>query len=100
MSGVVDWANAAAGRPDVDRARTASIFRLDPAAVARQTDPRWVALANGWAEAGDLTHIGADAMAWACRFMLNDLASRYSEGELASVRKALADVMPSASPTP
>ena len=34
-TGVIDWANAAAGDPELDRARTWSILTLDPAARTR-----------------------------------------------------------------
>jgi aminoglycoside phosphotransferase (APT) family kinase protein len=89
VSGVVDWANAATGHPDIDRARTATVLTLDPAALARQADPSWAALVEGWSEAGELTEVPAGAMAWACRFMLNDLAGRYNSGQLAGVYRAL-----------
>jgi hypothetical protein len=62
---------------------------LDPIAQAHRAEPGWQALTEGWAEAGALHAIPAWAQAWACRFMLTDLAGRYSPGELAHVRHAL-----------
>jgi aminoglycoside phosphotransferase (APT) family kinase protein len=89
ITGVLDWANAAAGDPVLDRARSWSILNLDPAARAAQAQPGWLALAEGWAESGALHAIPAWARALACRFMLTDLAGRYSPDELAHVRHAL-----------
>jgi Ser/Thr protein kinase RdoA (MazF antagonist) len=88
VTGVVDWANAAAGDPVLDRARTWAILTLDPQA-RRQREPGWTALAEGWAESGQLSDIPAAARAWACRFMLTDLARRYQPGELQHVADAL-----------
>jgi SAM-dependent methyltransferase len=39
--------------------------------------PGWSALADGWSETGRLDDLPAPARAWACRYMLADLASRY-----------------------
>jgi aminoglycoside phosphotransferase (APT) family kinase protein len=89
VSGVIDWANAAAGHPDLDRARSAAILKLDPAAVALRADPAWAALAEGWEEAASLSGLPAGAMVWACRYMLADLSSRYDEDQLAGVHRAL-----------
>jgi hypothetical protein len=84
---VIDWANAAAGPAELDRARTWSILTLDPAAVALRADPGWRALSESWL--ARLGPVSAAARAWACRFMLSDLASRHSPAELAHVRAAL-----------
>ena len=54
-----------------------------------QALPGWAALAGGWAEAGRLDDLPAAARAWACRFMLADLASRYPPSGLAPIRAAL-----------
>jgi Ser/Thr protein kinase RdoA (MazF antagonist) len=89
VSGVLDWANAAAGPAVLDRARTSTILTLDPRAVARRADPRWCALVEGWTEAGELAGLPPTAMAWACRFMLTDLANRYSPDQLSAVSAAL-----------
>jgi aminoglycoside phosphotransferase (APT) family kinase protein len=89
VTGVLDWANAAAGDPVLDRARSWAILTLDPAAGARQAHPGWQALTRGWAQAAGLDTIPGWARAWACRFMLTDLARRYSPGDLAHVRVAL-----------
>jgi aminoglycoside phosphotransferase (APT) family kinase protein len=89
VTGVLDWANAAAGNPDLDRARTWTILTLDPAAVARRDDPRWTALVAAWLSAGALTTVPEDTREWACRYMLRDLARRYSDQELTAIRSAL-----------
>jgi aminoglycoside phosphotransferase (APT) family kinase protein len=89
VSGVLDWANAAAGHPDLDRARSLSILTLDPAAVERSVDPRWAALVRGWIDAGNLDKLTPDPTAWACRFMLDDLANRYDQQQLAVVAATL-----------
>jgi aminoglycoside phosphotransferase (APT) family kinase protein len=89
VTGVLDWANATAGDPVLDQARSWAILTLDPAARARRAKPGWRALAEGWAEAGALDALPASARAWACRFMLTDLARRYPPGDLAHVRQAL-----------
>jgi Ser/Thr protein kinase RdoA (MazF antagonist) len=87
-TGVIDWANAAAGPAELDRARTWSILTLDPAALALRADPGWRALSEHWL--AGLGPISADARAWACRFMLSDLAGRHSPAELEHVSAALA----------
>ncbi len=92
VSGVIDWANAAAGHPDLDRARSASILKLDPAAVARRADPAWAALAEGWEEAAGLSGLLAGAMVWACRYMLADLGGRYDEDQLSGLHRALGEL--------
>jgi Ser/Thr protein kinase RdoA (MazF antagonist) len=89
VCGVLDWANAAAGPPDLDRARTFSILTLDPRAEARRVDASWCALVEGWTEAGELASLPSPAMAWAYRFMLDDLANRYSPLQLTAVSAAL-----------
>jgi len=60
VTGVLDWANAAAGDPDLDRARTWAILTLDPAARARRGEPGWAALLDGWAESAALEDARAD----------------------------------------
>jgi aminoglycoside phosphotransferase (APT) family kinase protein len=92
VSGVLDWANAAAGHPVLDRARTFSILTLDPGAVARRVDASWCALVEEWSRAGGLEDLPTAAIAWACRFMLDDLAERYRVDELAAVSAALGNV--------
>jgi hypothetical protein len=89
VSGVLDWANAAAGDPMLDRARTLSILTLDPRAVASRVDANWCAVVDGWIEAGELANLPAPATAWACRFMLDDLGNRYSPRQLTAVSAAL-----------
>lgn len=89
VTGVIDWTNAAAGDPRLDAARTWSILTLDPAAIALQAKPGWGALTESWVQGGRLEAISADARAWACRFMLEDLAGRHPPAALAHVRDAL-----------
>ena len=88
-TGVIDWANAAAGDPELDRARTWSILTLDPAAREHDGDPGWVALTDHWLEAGRMHLLSASARIWACRYMLADLAARHSRAELAHIRHAM-----------
>lgn len=54
VTGVLDWANAAAGDTVLDRARSWTILTLDPAALLRRADPGWVAL----------TEAGSSLVAW------------------------------------
>jgi Ser/Thr protein kinase RdoA (MazF antagonist) len=88
LTGVLDWANAAAGHPDLDRARTWSILTLDPIARSYRAEPVFAALADAWLEQGQLAQASPAARAWACRFMLRDLGDRYSPVDLAHVREA------------
>jgi aminoglycoside phosphotransferase (APT) family kinase protein len=88
-TGVIDWANAAAGDPELDRARTWSVLTLDPAARELAGDPGWAALTDHWLEAGRMHDLSASARIWACKFMLEDLAERYTRTELAHVRDAM-----------
>jgi hypothetical protein len=89
VTGVLDWANTHAGDPVLDRARTWTILTLDPMARGARALPGWAALVDGWTEAGRLDEIPAAARAWACKFMLRDLAGRYPPAELAHVRRTL-----------
>jgi hypothetical protein len=86
VAAVIDWTNAAAGDPRLDAARTWSILTLDPAALARR-DRGWTALTEAWLDG--LGEIPAPARAWACRFMLEDLAKRQDLAALQHVRDAL-----------
>src|SRR4051812_29577060 len=88
-TGVIDWANAAAGDPELDRARTWSVLTLDPAARELEAEPGWHALTAHWLEGARMHLLSASARAWACRFMLADLARRHAPAELAHVRHAL-----------
>jgi Ser/Thr protein kinase RdoA (MazF antagonist) len=97
VTGVLDWANAAAGEPDLDRARTWAILTLDPAARARRDEPGWAALLDGWAESAALHDVPAAHRAWACAYMLRDLARRYSADELKHVADALDEARAAAS---
>jgi tRNA A-37 threonylcarbamoyl transferase component Bud32 len=87
VTGVIDWANAAAGDPGLDAARTWSILTLDPAALALRREPGWTALSEAWLDG--LGEVPAAARAWACRFMLEDLAKRHDPAALQHVREAL-----------
>jgi Ser/Thr protein kinase RdoA (MazF antagonist) len=89
VPGVLDWVNAAAGDPDLDRARTWAILTLDPAARARRGELGWAALLDGWAGSAALHDVHAAHRAWACAFMLRDLARRYPADELKHVAAAL-----------
>lgn len=91
ITGVIDWANAAAGDPVLDRARSWTIFTLDPGAVARRANPGWITLTHEWIRAGGLHDIPAAARAWACRFMLQDLRQRYPTAALEHISQILAD---------
>jgi Ser/Thr protein kinase RdoA (MazF antagonist) len=86
VTAVIDWTNAAAGDAALDAARTWSILTLDPAALARR-DRGWTALTEAWLDG--LGEIPAPARAWACRFMLDDLAKRHDPAALQHVREAL-----------
>jgi hypothetical protein len=88
-TGVIDWANAAAGDPELDRARTWSILTLDPAVRELADDPGWATLSQHWLDAGRMHDLSAEARIWACGFMLADLAGRHSPAELAHIRHAL-----------
>ncbi|GAA4206191.1 phosphotransferase [Actinocatenispora rupis] len=94
VTGVLDWANAAAGHPDLDRARTAAILAGDPTARALAADPVAAALFAGWAEAAGFAALGPEARRWARDHLLADLAHRYSPAELADTAAAL-DAPPS-----
>jgi hypothetical protein len=91
VTGVIDWANAAAGPAVLDRARTWAILALDPTAVALDSRPGWRALVEAWIEAGELDDLPHAARAWASEFMLRDLAARHPAGALAPVRQALGE---------
>jgi Ser/Thr protein kinase RdoA (MazF antagonist) len=89
LTGVIDWANAAAGDPQLDRARTLTILTLDPAALRRRRDPRWAALTDTWIEEGRLRTTDRHARRWACRYMLNDLRQRHPPDALRHIQEAL-----------
>jgi hypothetical protein len=61
------------------------------AARARRGEPGWAALLDGWAESAALHDVPAVHRAWACAFMLRDLARRYTADELKHVAAALED---------
>ena len=88
-TGVIDWANAAGGDPEVDRARSWSLLTLDPAVRELAGDPGWAILTAHWLQAGRMHALSAAARIWACRFMLADLAARHTRTELAHIRRAM-----------
>jgi aminoglycoside phosphotransferase (APT) family kinase protein len=88
VSGIVDWANAAAGHPDLDRARPAAILNWNPAAVARRSKPAWAALVEGWEEAAVISDLPARASQWAYSYMLADLSDRYDADQLWTLHRA------------
>ena len=49
---VIDWANTAAGDPELDRARTWSLLTLDPVARELRERAGWAALTDHWLQAG------------------------------------------------
>ena len=53
------------------------------------TMPGWAALRDGWIESAALRDVPAACRAWACRFMLADLAQRYPADELEHIADAL-----------
>jgi len=89
VSGVLDWANTAAGPAVLDRARTWSILTFDPSSRALQHEPRWAALLHGWARAAGFDDVPTAARVWACQLMLDDLAGRYHANALEHVRRFL-----------
>jgi aminoglycoside phosphotransferase (APT) family kinase protein len=89
VTGVLDWANAAAGPSVLDRARTWSILTLDPAVIRRRGDPAVRALVEGWSSAARFDDLTAEARTWACRMMLRDLAPRYLGLQLDHIRAYL-----------
>jgi aminoglycoside phosphotransferase (APT) family kinase protein len=94
VTAVLDWANAAAGPPDYDRARTASILRFDPAAELLRENPLWLEFVRGWADAGQLADLPAEAAEWALRFLGADGASRRTIEEAAWLQMRLAAANP------
>ena len=99
VTGVLDWANTAAGDPALDRARTWTILRHDPAVRSGLAEPGnagLAALVDGWVEEAGLDALPETepvAVAWACRFMVRDLAGRYRPDELAHVARLLAGLV-------
>ena len=92
VSGVLDWANTAAGPAVLDRARSWSILTLDPAATPLHDEPHFAAMLQGWSHTADFEHLPAAARAWACQVMLRDLNPRYPAHRLVHVRQRLADL--------
>jgi aminoglycoside phosphotransferase (APT) family kinase protein len=88
-TGVIDWANAAGGDPELDQARTWSLLTLDPAVRELADNPRWAALTEHWLHAARMDAVSASARIWACRYMLADLAARHTPAELVHVRHAM-----------
>jgi aminoglycoside phosphotransferase (APT) family kinase protein len=83
ISGVLDWANARAGDPRADFARTYSILRVEP--YSTPGDPMWLAIArrvlerawrSGYVQAGGRLDEMALFYAWAGASMIRDLSPR------------------------
>jgi aminoglycoside phosphotransferase (APT) family kinase protein len=83
ISGVLDWANARAGDPRADFARTYSILRVEP--YTARGDPLWLAVARrllerawhtGYIQAGGHLDEMALFYAWAGASMIRDLSPR------------------------
>jgi hypothetical protein len=87
-TGVIDWANAAGGDPELDRARTWTLLTFDPAARALEDNPGWRTLTEHWVQAARMHEIPHAARRWACTFMLKDLSARYAPEALAHIRDA------------
>jgi len=79
VTGVLDWANAAAGDPELDRARTWSLLTLDPAARALDSNLGWRMLTEHWLSAGRLHDLSDSARTWAREFMLADRGVLHDE---------------------
>ena len=82
ITGIVDWANAHAGDPRADAARTVSILRVDP--LARKPLLQWLGLhifelawRIGYQRAGGRLKEMALFYAWAGTVLQHDLAPRY-----------------------
>src|SRR5687767_9983471 len=60
-TGVIDWANAAGGDPELDRARTWSVLTLDPAARALEDHAGWRELIEHWLQAARMHEVGRAA---------------------------------------
>jgi len=82
---VLDWTNTAAGPADLDRARTATVLHLDPEARLIADAPVWRAFVDGWTRVAGLDDVPPAALAWACRYMADDLAARYPAQAIAHV---------------
>ena len=83
ISGVLDWANARAGDPRADFARTYSILRVEPYAPdgdsLRLAVARWLlerAWRTGYQQAGGQLDDMALFYAWAGAVMIRDLSPR------------------------
>ncbi|GCE07442.1 phosphotransferase family protein [Dictyobacter aurantiacus] len=84
ITGVVDWANARAGDPRADAARTISILRLDP--LVRRPLIQWLALGLfslawrvGYQRAGGRLNDIAAFYAWSGTVLQRDRAPRYQQ---------------------
>ena len=89
VAGVLDWANARAGDPRADLARTASILRLAPLPGGAAGRAAWAVrrvLAAGWRRGYRQDAGSADEMApfyaWAGAVMERDLAPRVGRPDL------------------
>ncbi|RCK68847.1 hypothetical protein DT076_14510 [Desertihabitans brevis] len=92
VSAVLDWANARAGDPALDVARTWALLAAHPAVAGWRGSPVGAAFLDGWAEAAGFSALDDDARRWGLEFFLTDQAGALSEQELGSARRLLADL--------
>ncbi|MGI9147348.1 MAG: phosphotransferase family protein [Chloroflexota bacterium] len=88
VSAVLDWANAHAGDPRADFARTVTILRLSPPRGGSAERVGRLLLELGWrlGYGGPGAHMPS-FYAWAGLAMQHDLAGRFGAAELAHVRR-------------
>jgi aminoglycoside phosphotransferase (APT) family kinase protein len=89
VTAVLDWADTASGPPASDLARTWAMLHLDPAADPVREHPAWVAFVDGWSQAAGLAALAPAERAWGCRYLLGNLAGRYTGDELLPARRML-----------
>jgi aminoglycoside phosphotransferase (APT) family kinase protein len=93
ITAVLDWANARAGDPRADFARTYTILRLDNGGLDREPEGRRLVRAfahawrRGYSEAAGPVERLAPFLAWAGQTMLRDLAPKRTSEQLAPARR-------------
>uniref|UniRef100_UPI001300A5FE aminoglycoside phosphotransferase family protein n=1 Tax=Desertihabitans aurantiacus TaxID=2282477 RepID=UPI001300A5FE len=98
VSAVVDWANARAGDPALDVARTWALLTAHPTVAGWRRSAAGAAFLDGWAEAAGFSALGDDARRWGLEFFLADQAGALTEDELGPARRLLADLRPGGDP--